>query len=111
MSQEKVEYKKQLKANRKKINRQKKIQSALMSVAIVLVICLAIGWVGYSFQKKRAEAKAEEPAERIAVDNEALADYMSSLDATEEEDASMTETDEEVEASEDEGDEDAEEAE
>ena len=80
MSQEKVEYKKDLKSNRKKLVRKKKVETTVATV-IVSIVCVAIvGWIGYSIYTK-ASAYMEENKDYVynEISTDALQDYIGTL--------------------------------
>lgn len=86
MSQAKVDRYKQEKANRKKIMKQEKIKKAIASAAGTVVCIAVLGWIGYSAYGFYHSQKAANPTQ-TEVDLSAAQDYLSSLYATEEEDA------------------------
>lgn len=80
MSQQKVNQKKQDKANRKSILRKKKIEE-ILSIACVAVIGIAIvAWIGFSVYKKAEQAKeANATYEYNEITTTAIQDYLNTL--------------------------------
>lgn len=83
MSQEKVEYKKSLKKDRKKLNQQKKMKSMLATIVTVVIIVAAVGWIGYSLHNKSLEASKEDTVAKTAVDLSFISDYLSDMSSEE----------------------------
>lgn len=79
MSQAKVDYNKQQKANRKKIVKKQKMQRAFGIAAGVLVAAVLVGWIGFSVYKNYEKKQAENPTQ-IALDSSALTDYLSNIE-------------------------------
>ncbi len=78
MSQEKVDYHKQQKQNRKKIvKRQKAEHIAILCASLALLVVLGV-WVGFSVNTKYQEKKAANPT-YYEIDASALSEYMSGL--------------------------------
>lgn len=80
MSQEKVDKKKELKANRKDIVKKKKIQNVVRGAVVALVAVLVVLWMGISGYSKY-EAYQEENPKTYSVDIGAISDYEATLDA------------------------------
>ena len=81
MSQVKVDYKKEMKHNRKKLVKQNKIKRAAGWACGIAILIAACGWIGYSSYSKYEEVKSEEVVS-TAVDISPISDYVSSLTAT-----------------------------
>lgn len=81
MSQEKVDYKKSLKKDRKKLNQQKKMKSILTTVIAVVIVVAVVGWIGYSLHNKNLEASSDGAAVKTAVDLSHISDYLSDINA------------------------------
>ena len=74
MSQEKVDQHKADKKNRKKLNRQARLQRLAIYLCAVLLALLLVGWVGYSLY-----TKINPPEETQSdLDMDALIDYLNS---------------------------------
>ncbi len=92
MSQEKVDYYKEQKKNRKSIMRKEKIQTRLIATVTVVVLAALIGWFSwavYGNAKATAEANAEATTTTLDVTameayQTTLSDYASNLEAEEE---------------------------
>lgn len=80
MSQAKVDQKKELKANRKKIVAREKRQRIAAMVCGWVVLIAVVGWAGYSVYNSYEQNK---PMETIYANLDAINDYTSSLSATE----------------------------
>ena len=79
MSQEKVDYNKEQKHNRKKNVKKRKVQHIVGIVAgCVLTVALLV-WVGFSVYSKYETAQAANVT-KITVDNSAMTEYMANLD-------------------------------
>ncbi len=87
MSQEKVDFKKEQKKNRKKLNRKAKVERVVATICSVVILLAACGWIGYSaydsYEKKQAELEAEKEPEYTPVDLSAVQDYVTSLNSEE----------------------------
>ena len=82
MSQEKVDFYKQEKANRKRNLKRAKIKKAILTTAGTLLCVVVAGWIGYSgFQYFQAQNKANPTTREI--DMSAITDYMNSLSSEE----------------------------
>lgn len=82
MSQEKVNYKKELKKDRKKIVKKQRIERIVLTLA-ASVVCIAIaGWIGFSVYTK-AEAAKDAEVTYTAADLSSITEYLSSLSETE----------------------------
>ena len=81
MSQVKVDYKKELKQNRKKLVKQNKIKRAAGWACGIAILVAACGWIGYSSYTKYEQIQSEEVVS-TAVDISPISDYVSSLSAT-----------------------------
>ncbi|MBQ1900960.1 MAG: hypothetical protein II169_00235 [Lachnospiraceae bacterium] len=92
MSQEKVDQKKELKKNRKKIVKKNKRNAIIGTVCGVVVTLGIVGWLGYSGYSKY-EAYQEENAVTTAIDLSAITDYESSITTVQSEDTNDTTTD------------------
>lgn len=80
MSQEKVEYKKNLKNNRRSIVKKKKIENTLITIAICVVSIAILSWICYSaYSKISAGIEANKETEYVTIDSSALTDYMNSI--------------------------------
>ncbi|MCR5054282.1 MAG: hypothetical protein K6A69_05510 [Lachnospiraceae bacterium] len=79
MSQEKVDKKKELKANRKDIVKKKKIQNVVRGAVVALVAVLAVLWMGISGYSKY-EAYQEENPKTYSVNINPISDYEATLD-------------------------------
>lgn len=79
MSQEKVNYNKEQKHNRKKIVKKKKIQHVVGIVAGCALTAALLVWVGFSVYKKYETAQAENVT-KLTLDSSALTEYMANLD-------------------------------
>ena len=80
MSQEKVEYKKEQKKNRKSLVRKKKIEYVLSIVAVCVIAVGILAWFGYStYDKITREAETSKEVEYATLDKSALSDYLSNL--------------------------------
>ena len=80
MSQVKVDKNKELKKNRKKIVKRRKIGHIAGWFAGILVIVAAIGWLGYSSYGKYQEAHADDPLPEYDLNISAVTDYLSTID-------------------------------
>lgn len=76
MSQEKVERRKKEKENRKKIMKQEKLKALATKCAIVLVIVIAFGWIGYSGY---SVVQKNKPVEAVSVNLDSINNYMAGL--------------------------------
>ena len=74
MSQEKVDQKKELKKNRKKIVKKNKRNAIIGSVCGIIVTLGIVGWLGYSGYTKYETYKTEN-ATTTAIDLSAITDY------------------------------------
>lgn len=83
MSQEKVDRKKELKYNRKKIVKRQKIQRVVSGIAAGVIGIALVVWIGYSFYGKYEEYQKENKS-AVTVDMSSISDY---LDALAEDDA------------------------
>lgn len=78
MSQVKVDKRKELKHNRKKIVRQNKIKRLAGWCAAVVILAGVLGWLGWSSYTKIEEAREEEVVSTVA-DISAITDYLSGV--------------------------------
>lgn len=80
MSQQKVDQYKKDKANRQQIMKKEKFIRRVEYSVTVLIICLLLVWCGVSIVQKVQEKKAEQ-VETVELDNTAIDDYITGLDA------------------------------
>lgn len=78
MSQEKVDYNKEQKRNRKQIVKKQRRQKALRITLTTIAAVLLVTWVGYSVYTKK-QAKDAETTNYLTIDSSALSDYLSNL--------------------------------
>lgn len=78
MSQEKVERNRERKANRKKLNRKKKITNITVSILTAIVCAGIIVWIGFSVYSKQTASK-DDTVSKIGIDVSAINEYMDSL--------------------------------
>lgn len=78
MSQEKVDYRKSQKYNRKKILKKQKRQHVLGILASIVIVLALGGWVGFSAYTSYQEKKAETITYNT-LDASSLSDYLQSL--------------------------------
>lgn len=79
MSQEKVDYRKEQKKNRKKILRKQRREHIALITGGILVAAVLLGWVGYSAYNNYEQKKAENPT-YYAIDIGALTGYLSQVE-------------------------------
>jgi cell division protein FtsB len=79
MSQEKVDYNKKQKQNRKKLVKRRKMQNAATVIAGLLVLAALGGWIGFSVYTNYQEEQAANPT-YYDLDLSGLTDYLSNLD-------------------------------
>ncbi len=78
MSQEKVDYNKEQKKNRKKIMKKHKIERVLSIVAGVAIAVVLIGWVSFSAYKNHKSTETATVTYNN-IDTSALTDYISTI--------------------------------
>ena len=78
MSQVKVDKRKELKRNRKKIVKQNKIKKLAGWTAAVIILAAVVGWLGWSSYNKIEEAKKENVVSTTA-DTSAISDYINTI--------------------------------
>lgn len=80
MSQEKVNYNKEQKKNRKSQVRKKKFEYVLSMVIVVVIAVGIVGWIGYStYSKVQQSAQENMEYTYTEADTSGLSDYLSSL--------------------------------
>ena len=101
MSQKKVDYYKEQKANRKSIMKREKLLFRLEITAIVVVLVGLIAWFSVSvYQNASATADANKESEQVGIYTSAITDYLNYLDSATEEEVEEEEVEEAVEAEE-----------
>ncbi len=79
MSQAKVDKYKEEKANRRKIMKREKRMHRLEMSAVVLVVALMIGWIGFSVHDKMGNK--ENTKETVIFNTNPIQDYLTQLNA------------------------------
>lgn len=79
MSQAKVDKHKEEKANRRKIMKREKRMHRLEMSAVVLVVALMIGWIGFSVHDKMENK--ENTKETVIFNTDPIQDYLTQLNA------------------------------
>ncbi|MCF0127811.1 MAG: hypothetical protein HUJ70_04535 [Pseudobutyrivibrio sp.] len=81
MSQAKVDKNKELKANRAKIVKKKRIEYIASLVCVSVIAIAVLGWIGFSIYTK-ASAYAQQNAEVVynEVNTDALTEYLSNIE-------------------------------
>lgn len=79
MSQAKVEHNKELKANRKKINKQNKLKRIVATVVTAVVGIAIVVWIGFSFYNK-SQSNEDGTSKKIEVDLTAINDYIDNIE-------------------------------
>ncbi|MBR1629926.1 MAG: hypothetical protein IJ679_11795 [Lachnospiraceae bacterium] len=83
MSQAKIDYRKELKKNRKKILKKEKRERVLGYCVGILIAAAIAGWVGYSAYGLYEEAHANDPLPEISADISSVEDYLTDLNTAE----------------------------
>lgn len=83
MSQQKVDYHKNLKSNRKELVKKQKTQKKIAIGATILVCVLLITWIGFS-GVAQYEKHLESTGEATTLDLSSISDYFTSLNSSEE---------------------------
>ena len=83
MSQAKIDYRKELKKNRKKILKKERRDRVLGYCAGVLLLAAVVGWMGYSAYGLYEEKHANDPLPKVACDISALEDYVTEVQTAE----------------------------
>ncbi len=96
MSQEKVDYHKDQKANRKKILKKKRRHRIYITCGIVVVFVALFGWIGYSAYTNYQTAHEGEVIYND-INISAISDFLSNLSADETEESTDEESTEEAE--------------
>ncbi len=79
MSQQKVDYNKQLKRNRKQIVKRRKRHEVLMILLGVILSIAIVCFIAYSGYGVYEEAHANDPLEQVDCDLSAITDYVADL--------------------------------
>lgn len=82
MSQEKVDYRKEQKRNRKKILKKKRIEHIALATGGILVTAVLVVWIGISIHTRYEENKAANPT-YYSIDASDLTEYLASLQESE----------------------------
>ncbi len=81
MSQQKVDYKKDLKKDRKKILKKQRMERIAITIGGVAVFAVLAVWLGFSAYDKYQEAEAAKAPTYASVDLSAITDYLSGVEA------------------------------
>ena len=83
MSQAKIDHRRELKKNRKKILKKEKRERMLGYCVGILLVAAIAGWLGYSAYGLYEEAHANDPLPSISADISSVEDYLTEINTSE----------------------------
>lgn len=83
MSQAKIDHRRELRENRKKILKREKRERVLGYLGGVLLVAAIAGWLGYSAYGLYEEAHANDPLPTVSADISSVEDYLTDLSTAE----------------------------